>query len=121
MPVPSTVLPLVKALVIRERFPGAAINHEGMRDANSLAIAVDFIGRTKPADIHVAVGDFELSDGELQRSVDSKLVLLERVAETWRLLYGFVQAARRDLVIEIAGSDREKLCRPNRDVDLYDR
>jgi len=50
-------------------------------DADSVAIAVDFIGRPEPPDIHVAVGNFQSADRELDRPVDTKLVFLERVAE----------------------------------------
>ena len=75
-----------KRLRSRERFPDVAIHREGMRDRNSLAIAVDVVGRTKPPDIHVAVGDLERANGELHCPVDSKLVLLEGVGEARRAL-----------------------------------
>ena len=77
--------------------------------------------RTEPSDIHVAVGDLERANGELHRPVDSKLVLLECVGELPAAAAWLVEPAWRNLVIQIAGSNRQKLCRPNRDVDLCDR
>ena len=44
----------------------------------------------------------------------------QRVSKTWRVLCGFIEAAWRNLVIQIAGSNRQKLCRPNRNVNLCD-
>ena len=61
------------------------------------------------------------ANGELHCPVDSKLVLLERVGETGRALRGCIESAWRNLVIQVAGSNRQKLCRPNRDVHLGDR
>ena len=59
MPVPPTVLPLVKAFIICERFEGMAIDRERMRYPDALTIAIDFVRRTEPSDIHVAVGNLE--------------------------------------------------------------
>src|SRR4029450_12204733 len=115
---PPTISVVVKSFKTSERLPDVAINHEGMCNPNSLAIAVDVTGLTKPPDIHVAVGDLEFSNGELQYPVNSELVLLERVREACRLFGGFIETAWRDLVVQIAGSNRQKLRHPNRDVHL---
>ena len=66
----STVSPLVKGFISRKRFPNAAIDRERMRYPNAMAIAVDFVRRTKPSDVHMAVGDLETANGEPQCSVD---------------------------------------------------
>ena len=80
-----------------------------------------FVGRTEPPDKHAAARDLECANGELHCRVDSKLVLFERVGETRRALRGCVESAWRDLVIQIAGCDRQKPCRPNRHVHLGNR
>ena len=41
--VPPTISPIVKGFISSEGFPDAAINREGMRDPDSLAIAVDVV------------------------------------------------------------------------------
>ena len=120
IPVPAAVAPLVKRFVIGERFPDVAIDREGMGDPDSVAIAVDFICRPEPPDIHVAVGDFESADRELDCPVDAKLVLLERVGEPRRKANALVETAWRDLVIEVTGSNRQELRGPNRQVNLCD-
>jgi hypothetical protein len=60
-----------------------AVNREGMRDRNPIAIAVDLVVWKKPSDIHVPVGDFELANGEPDCRVDPKLLLLEAVSKSW--------------------------------------
>src|SRR6185503_11732371 len=95
IPVPPAIAPLVKRFVIGERFPDVAIDREGMGDSDSMAIAVDFIDRPEPPDIHVAVGDFESADRELDCPVDAKLVLLERVGEPRGKAHALVETAWR--------------------------
>src|SRR4029450_4469952 len=114
IPVPAAIAPLVKRLVIRERFPHVAIDGKGMGDADSMAIAVDFVCRPEPPDIHVAVGNFEFADRELDSPVDSKLARLERVAEPRRKADALVETAWRNLVIEVTGSNSQELRGPNR-------
>ena len=93
-----------------------------MRDRNSTAIAVHVIrgSGTKPSDIHVAGGDLELANGERHGPVDSKLVLLVAVGESSRLRRQLIEPACRNRVTHVAGSHRQELCRPNRDVNLCD-
>src|SRR4030095_9218247 len=105
---PPTISAVVKSFKAGERLPDVAINHEGMCNRNFLAIAVDVTGLTKPPDIHVAVGDLEFANGELQCPLNSKLVLLEGVSEAGRLFGGCIKTAWRDLVVQIAGSNRQK-------------
>ena len=111
---------VVKSFVGRERYPDVALNQEGMRDRDPIAIAIDIIsiGWKKPSDIHVALGDLKLVDREPNRPVDPKLVFVEAASKSLRNIREFVKAACRDRVIEIAGSDRKKFCRPNRGVKL---
>jgi hypothetical protein len=109
---------VVKSFVGREGSRDVALNHEGIRDPDPIAIAIDIIGLKKPSDIHVALGDLKLVDREHHRPVDPKLVLLEAASKSSRNIREFVKAACRDRVIEIAGCDRKKLCRPNSDVSL---
>src|SRR4029453_8481205 len=118
---PPTISAVVKSFKASERLPDVAINHEGMCNRNFLAIAVDVTGLTKPPDIHVAVGDLEPMNRELQRPVDSKLVLPQRVRKTGGERRGFRKAAGRHFVIQVAGSNRQKLRHPNRDVHLRHR
>src|SRR4030095_7314551 len=118
---PPTISAVVKSFKAGERLPDVAINHEGMRNRNFLAIAVDVTGLKKPPDIHVAVGDLASANGELQRPVDSELVLLEGVKEACRSFGDCIEAAWRDLVVQIAGSHRQKLRYPNWDVHLRHR
>ena len=94
---------------------------KGMRDPDSLAIAVDVVGRTEPPDKHAAARDLEGANGELHRRVDSKLVLFKCVGETRRALRGGVESAWRNLVIQITRCNRQKPCCPNRDVHLGNR
>src|SRR5688572_7177604 len=93
-----------------------------MRDRNSTAIAVHIVDwrRTKPSDIHVAGGDLELANGECHGAVDSKLVLLVAVRVASRLRRQLIEPAGRNRVPHIAGSNRQELRHPNRDVYLGD-
>src|SRR4030095_7936511 len=112
---------IVKGFITSEGFPDAAIDREGIPDPNPLAIAVDFICRKKPSDVHVSVGDLEFANGEPHCPVNSKLVLLESLRNTSRESRGFIQIAWwRNLVVQIAGSNRENLCGPNRHVNHCD-
>ena len=108
---------------MRQGLPDVALNREGMRDHDSTAIAVGIISwiGTKPSDIHVADGDLELADGERHGPVDSKLVLLVAVGEASRLRRQLIEPACRNRVTHVAGSHRQELCRPNREVNLCDR
>ena len=65
-------------------------------------------------------GDLELANGERHGPVDSKLVLLVAVGEASRLRRQLIEPACRNRVTHVAGSDRQELCRPNRDVNLCD-
>ena len=117
----SAITAVVKSFKAGERLPDVAINHEGMRNRNFLAIAVDVTGLKKPPDIHVAVGDLEFANGELHRPVNSKLVLLEGVKEACRSFGDCIETTWGNLVIEVAGSNGEILRYPNRDVHLRHR
>jgi len=52
--------------------------------------------------------------------IDPKLVLLVTTSEPRRLRREFIKPACRNRVMHIAGSDRQKLCRANRNVKLFD-
>jgi hypothetical protein len=52
--------------------------------------------------------------------VDPKLALLTTTSEPRRRRREFIKPACRNRVIHIAGSDRQKLCRANRNVKLCD-
>src|ERR1700730_9785302 len=119
---------VVKGFVGRARFPDVALNREGVCDRDLIAIAVDLffwkrlsaihICGKKPSDIHVALGDFKLVDGEHNRPVDPKLVLLVSASESSRMIREFIKRVWRDRVIQIAGSDRKKPCRAKSGVKL---
>src|ERR1700719_510380 len=119
---------VVKGFVGRERFPDAALNREGIRDRDLIAIAVDLffwkrlstvhVWGKKPSDVHVALGDFKLVDGEQNRPVDPKLLLLVRASKSSRMIREFIKPVWRDRVIQVAGSDRKKLCRAKGRVKL---
>src|ERR1700686_4195252 len=111
----------VKGFVGREGFPDVAPNRKGIRDRNPIAIAVDLfcwkrpsekVCWKKPSDIHVALGDFKLVDREHNRPVDPKLLLLDSASKSSRAIREFIKPVCRDRVIQIAGSDRKKLCHP---------
>src|SRR5580692_3202652 len=112
---------VVKGFVGRERLPDAALNREGICDRDLIAIAVDLffwkrlsavhVWGKKPSDIHVALGDFKLVDREHNRPVDPKLVLLVSASKSSGTIRDFIKPVWRDRVIQIAGSDRKKLCR----------
>ena len=53
-------------------------------------------------------------------SVDSKLVLVVAVRVASRLRRQLIEPACRNRVPHIAGSDRQELCHPNREVNLRD-
>ena len=53
-------------------------------------------------------------------AVDPKLPLLITTSEPRRLRREFIKPACRNRVMHIAGSDRQKLCRANRNVKLFD-
>ena len=93
-----------------------------MRDryATAIAVHVSHWSWTKPSDIHVARGDLELANGERHGSVDSKLVLLVAVRVASRLRRQLIEPACRNRVPHIAGSHRQELCHPNREVNLCD-
>src|SRR4029453_13068170 len=67
---PPAISAVVKGFKASERLPDVAINHEGISNGDALAIAVDVTRLTKPSDVHVAVGDLERMNRELQRPVD---------------------------------------------------
>src|ERR1700688_2562729 len=112
---------VVKGFVGREWFPDVAPNRKGIRDRNPIAIAVDLfcwkrrsgihVRWKKPSDVHVALGDFKLVDREHNRPVDPKLVLLDSASKSSGTIRDFIKPVWRDGVIQIAGSDRKKLCR----------
>src|SRR6202047_984206 len=119
---------VVKGFVGRERFPDVAPYRKGIRDRNPIAIAVDlfcwkrlsgiYICWKKPSDIHVALGNFKLVEREHNRPVDPKLVLLDGASKSWRTIREFIKPVFRDRVIQVAGSDRKKLCRPKSGAKL---
>ena len=119
---------VVKGFVGREGFPDVAPNRNGIRDRNPIAIAVDLffwkrlsavhVCWKKPSDVHVAFGDFKLVDREHDRPVDPKLVLLVSASKSSRMIREFIKPVWRDRVIQIAGSDRKKLCRAKSGVKL---
>src|SRR4051794_29691436 len=123
--------PVVKRFVGCERLDDVVLYSERMCHRDPSAIAVDLfcwkraacirVCWKKPSDIHIALGDLKLMDGEHNRPVDPKLVLLDPVSKSLRKIRKFMQAARGDRVIEIAGSDRKKLCHPDRSVNLGGR
>ena len=92
---------VVKGFVGRERFPDVALNREGIRDRDLIAIAVDLffwkrlsaihVCWKKPSDIHVALGDFKLVDREHNRPVDPKLVLLVSASKSSRMIREFIK------------------------------
>jgi hypothetical protein len=124
---PSASL-VVKGFVGREGFPDVALNREGIRDPNPSAIAVALfcwkrpsgihVRWKKPSDIHVALGNFKLVDREHNRPVDPKLVLFDSASKSSRTIREFIKPVCRDRVMQIAGSDRKKLCRSKSGVKL---
>src|SRR5580700_8452312 len=112
---------VVKGFVGRERFPDVALNRKGIRDRDLIAIAVDLffwkrlsavhVCWKKPSDVHVALRDFKLVDREHNRPIDPKLVLFVSASKSSRAIREFIKPVWRDRVIQIAGSDRKKLCR----------
>src|ERR1700690_1639341 len=119
---------VVKSFVGSEGFPDVALNRQGIRDRNPIAIAVDLffwkrlsavhVCWKKPSDIHVALRDFKLVDREHNRPVDPKLVFLVSASKSSRMIREFIKPVWRDRVIEVAGSDRKKLCRAKSRVKL---
>src|SRR5260370_2281030 len=119
---------VVEGFVGGEKFPDVAPNRNGIRDRDPIAIAVDFfcwkrrsgihVCWKKPSDIHVALGDFKLVDREHNRPVDPKLLLLDSASKSSRTIREFIKPVCRDRVIQIAGSDRKKLCRSKSGVKL---
>src|ERR1700719_2584090 len=119
---------VVKGFVGREGFPDAALNREGIRDRDLIAIAVDLffwkrlsavhVCWKKPSDIHVALRDFQLVYREHNRPVDLKLMLLVSVSKSSRMIREFIKPVWGDRVIQVAGSDRKKLCRAKSGVKL---
>src|SRR6202035_1716064 len=107
---------VVKGFVGRERFPDVALNREGVCDRDLIAIAVDLffwkrlsaihVWGKKPSDIHVALGDFKLVDGEHNRPVDPKLVLLVRASKSSRMICELIKRGWRARGIHTGGSDR---------------
>src|ERR1700745_1889512 len=99
-----------------------------MRDRDLIEIAINLFLWKVPSgiricwkqssDIHVSLGDLELVDREHNRPVDPKLVLLDSASKPWRAICEFIKPVWRDRVIQIAGSDRKKLCRPKGGVEL---
>src|SRR5579872_576235 len=63
---------VVKSFVGRKGFPDLALHLEGVRDRDAIAISVDLffwkgssgivVSWKKPADIHIAIGDFKAVD-----------------------------------------------------------
>src|ERR1700730_3809856 len=122
---------VVKRFIGRERLDDVILYSERMRHRDPSAIAVDLfcwkraagirVCWKKPSDIHIALGDLKLMDREHNRPVDPKLVLLDPVSKSSRNIREFIQAACRDRVIQIAGSDRKKFCHPDGAVNLGGR
>src|SRR6476646_1089885 len=120
---PASTAAVIGSLVCGKGLPDVVLNRERMRDHDSTAIAVDILSWSweKPSDIHVADGDLELPEGESHGAVDAELVLPIAVGESCRLRRELIEAAGRNRVVHVAGSNRQKLCRPNREVHLPDR
>jgi hypothetical protein len=57
-------------------------------------------------------------DREHNRPIDPKLVLLEGVSKSSRVIREFIQPVCRDRVIQITGSDLKKFCRAKSGVKL---
>src|ERR1700688_825616 len=122
---------VVKGFVGRERFPDVPLNREGVCDRDLIAIAVDLfcwkrrsgihVCWKKSSDIHVALRDFKLVDREHNRSIDPKLMLLDSASKSSRMIREFIKPVCRDRVIQIAGSDRKKLCCAKSGVKLCGR